>query len=72
MVRAFITHIDIGTEDPMSYAEDITDDLIAAGHDVRQTLPWNPEAAATPIGVPSSLVPPPTTTLVPPILPPQF
>jgi hypothetical protein len=71
MIRAFISHIDTGSEtDFMGFAEDVNDALIQQGFDARQTLPWNPDAPAplspmSPAPQPSPLQPPP----LPPVSP---
>lgn len=69
MIRAFISHIDVGTDlDLASFAADIQDDLTAAGYDVKSTLPWNPDAAPTL----SPLLPPVQAALPLPPSPPSF
>lgn len=48
MIRAFITHVDCGSDtDFMGFAEDLNDALVSAGFDAKQTMPWNPDAQPT-------------------------
>lgn len=71
MIRAFISHIDCGSDtDFIAFGEDVNDALIAAGFDAKSTLPWNADSAPTlspllpPVPAqPNPLQPPPQSNL---------
>lgn len=71
MIRTFLLAVDVGTSmDFLGIAEDISSDLIRAGHDVQSVKPWKSTADAAPTLLPPPLqqTPPPTQPFSPPNL----